>query len=624
MNIIKRELAKNILKREVYSELLSWIEDIKEYDADYTVFVVRRSFVLVQILEDVWEQEKGEKLNDFFYITDSAILTACEQIADFYRHNGCFPSILLCDDILLHGRNINNLIADIENRMRRLLPEADERVLLYQLERAVRVWVYTCSKDGILLDKRYEMSLRAYRKENVSFLHVLSGNISSLILNSKVANASYVCSAFFDKDAFLASITGHGWIRTDYQNTVQYSIVLPAVSQYGDIGIICSYRATVKGDGMELVPFAFLPQINADETECLYHDILKRMQRKGYSRDYVNIVNKLYSIEGRRAFYELLSFIHSGALLNDFFRSYNANCKKDYDILEMEKLSRNYFMGEWGLTKSFLKELVSNPLIADMDDFKKHVYICMYPSTYIIAEKEYNRLQWTIDDKAKARIREQLENLFFWQGMKEEVEAKKVLNSPSVREIQKLKRTVYGCAYVISALVSETRNLNFTMAYFMQMMDAGVIGISSNGGTRGIVDGFCQFEKAGEQSLLTQPIRNLRYIPFLNLLCDFCRELALDKKAVLNEFCIKYNLQAEYKQIELFLDILDNMGQHPGDWMGDYNIRVSEGERSGLIKMRNNYLKLFESFIVETPRNYLIERGRIRDEENKNRQKRRI
>ena len=55
MNIIKRELAKNILKREVYSELLSWIEDIKEYDADYTVFVVRRSFVLVQILEDVWE-----------------------------------------------------------------------------------------------------------------------------------------------------------------------------------------------------------------------------------------------------------------------------------------------------------------------------------------------------------------------------------------------------------------------------------------------------------------------------------------------------------------------------------------------------------------------------------------
>ena len=143
-------------------------------------------------------------------------------------------------------------------------------------------------------------------------------------------------------------------------------------------------------------------------------------------------------------------------------------------------------------------------------------------------------------------------------------------------------------------------------------------------GQGGIVDGFCQFEKAGEQSLLTQPIRNLRYIPFLNLLCDFCRELALDKKAVLNEFCIKYNLQAEYKQIELFLDILDNMGQHPGDWMGDYNIRVSEGERSGLIKMRNNYLKLFESFIVETPRNYLIERGRIRDEENKNRQKRRI
>ena len=269
----KKDLVKRILGREVYFDLLAWIDDIRSYKADYTVFVVRRSFVLMQIFTDIWEQETGRKLDAFFYITDSAILTVCDQIAEFYECNSYFPSIMLCDDIIIHGRNINNLIDDIENRLKELLPDVDERLLIYELERAIRISVYTCSKDGVLLEKRYESSLRMYRKESYSFLHVLSSNISTLILNSEVANASYVYSAFFDKNSFLSSIIDSGWIKTNYQNTEQYSLIIPMVNEYDDIQTIYSYRATVKGQGIELVPFVFLPQISADETMDIYKNI---------------------------------------------------------------------------------------------------------------------------------------------------------------------------------------------------------------------------------------------------------------------------------------------------------------------------------------------------------------
>ncbi len=326
----KKDLVKRILGREVYFDLLAWIDDIRSYKADYTVFVVRRSFVLMQIFTDIWEQETGRKLDAFFYITDSAILTVCDQIAEFYECNSYFPSIMLCDDIIIHGRNINNLIDDIENRLKELLPDVDERLLIYELERAIRISVYTCSKDGVLLEKRYESSLRMYRKESYSFLHVLSSNISTLILNSEVANASYVYSAFFDKNSFLSSIIDSGWIKTNYQNTEQYSLIIPMVNEYDDIQTIYSYRATVKGQGIELVPFVFLPQISADETMDIYKNIIQRMEDKEYRQEYIDAVNKLYLIEGKRTFYELVSFIHSYALLNDFCEKNNRDYNKNY------------------------------------------------------------------------------------------------------------------------------------------------------------------------------------------------------------------------------------------------------------------------------------------------------
>lgn len=617
--IIRKDLAKSILGREVYSDLLSWLDDIRQYRADYTVFVVRRSFVLVQILTDIWEQETGETLDDFSYITDAAILTVCDQIADFYMYNGCFPSIMLCDDILIHGRNINNLIADIENRIKLLLPDEEERFLLYELERAMRISVYTCSKDGVLLDKRYEPFLRMYRKEDSAFLHVLSSNISTLILNSEVANASYVYSASFEKDEFLHSIMDHGWVKTNYQNTEQYSLVVPVTNEYDAISMLYSYTATVKGQRMEFVPFVFLPQISAEETAQVYEDIVQRMKYKGYRRDYIGIVKKLYAIEGKRTFYELVSMIHSGALMNDFLKSYNVNYRNSYHASETKKLSRNYFMGAWELTRDFVEELVANPIIVDQDDLKRHIGVCIFKDTYIIEKRIHDALRHASENESSTIIMERLENQFFWQGMKEEIEAKKALNSPSVRAIKKMKRTLYGCPHIIAALVSETKNLSLTMAYFRQMMDAGVIGISSNGGTEEVVDGFCQFEKAGEQSLLTQPLRNIEYIAFLNLLCDLCKKVHLDEKLILNEFCMKYGLEEEYNQIELFLDILHNMGQYPGDWMGDYGLRIREGERSEILERRRRYLKLFEKFIAETPRNYFIKRGRINNEEDKNR-----
>lgn len=629
---IEKSMAVSILGHDVYDDLQEWVTEIQEIEADYVVFVVRRSFVLVQILTNLRKNDINQHrmIDDFSYITDSAILILCDRIAEFYRKNGYFPTILLCDDILIHGRNINHLIEDIENRMKSILlddknNDLEKKALLFQLEKAIRIFVYTCSMDSVLLEKRYEPGLRIKRPASASFSHVLSSNIATLIAKSRVANASYVRSAFVRWDDRFEE-----WIRTDYQDNIQHSLIIP-IKRKGRVKALATYRLTEKGakqsEQMQIVPFVFLPRLDSEETERIYIDIMERMKKNHYYEDCDReFVKTLYDIQGRRMFYELVSLIHSEAMLKDFFSKYqyqnNNNECKDFEI---NKLVRNYFNGNQDFIKQFLNKLIDHSLIASQTELELHLDQCIDEDTYIIDDsfielsfqyENYHTSGNSIENKNIKRIIQNMENLFFWQGMKEEIEAKKAFYNPSLRPVKTLKRTIYNCADALSTLVAGMNDLIYTMAYFLQMMDAGIIGISSNGGTDGKIDGFCQFEKPGEQSLLILPLRNMKYIPFLKMLCEFCEEFDLRKKTILNMFYRKEGWLDEYEETVLFLDILENMGHHPRDWMGDYSRRIKEEHRSELLKNRNNYLNKFKDFILETPRNYFMEYGRIRDEEN--------
>jgi hypothetical protein len=119
--------------------------------------------------------------------------------------------------------------------------------------------------------------------------------------------------------------------------------------------------------------------------------------------------------------------------------------------------------------------------------------------------------------------------------------------------------------------------------YFLQMMDAGIIAISSYASNNMNVAGFAQFAKNGEQSLLIKPLKMYEYMPMLDLMWRKCIQWGWKIKEELTNF---YNSQywgertgdEELENIKDFIANLQELGQEPADWCGNFMERIPKIE----------------------------------------------
>ena len=116
-----KNITSQMFEPEIFNDMCEWYLDTTSGEWKYVVFVVRRSYILAQILEKI-TQKYMAKVAGTIYLTDAAFLLCCDAFAEYYRKNGRFPKILLCDDFFIHGRNINHILEGIEKRLMKLLP----------------------------------------------------------------------------------------------------------------------------------------------------------------------------------------------------------------------------------------------------------------------------------------------------------------------------------------------------------------------------------------------------------------------------------------------------------------------------------------------------------------------
>ena len=135
-------------------KLQVYMNTLREDPAEYKVLMPGRMPCLERALMYGRGGRGNERPAAWNIMSDTALLLSAERIADRYACRGKFPRILICDDIMFHGRGIARLMAGFRRIVLERLEEKGEaggRRLEEDLYRAVGIRVFARSAGGELL-----------------------------------------------------------------------------------------------------------------------------------------------------------------------------------------------------------------------------------------------------------------------------------------------------------------------------------------------------------------------------------------------------------------------------------------------------------------------------------------
>lgn len=202
-----RTYAKSVLGRGYYALIRDFFLSVLNSPARYKVVLRRRCLNLMYLFYAMeWangSDEVPEDVIDTLY-SDSALLANAEEIAKQYCTLKFIPSILIVDDILIHGRTLNRLldalVDQVYNSVCTLQGEVDREMLERAILGALNIRVMVQNGTPLLLHPRYLKRLIC--EEDRSDIwephrwHELSIRISRLIGEGIFQNTTYVLSLY--------------------------------------------------------------------------------------------------------------------------------------------------------------------------------------------------------------------------------------------------------------------------------------------------------------------------------------------------------------------------------------------------------------------------------------------
>lgn len=591
---------------EVLSEIQELYTKTVQQPWDYVVFVVRRSYLLALMMEKITGVQMGKEAR---FLTDAAFMLQCREIAEQYRRNRRFPSVLLCDDILIHGRNINHFIEVVEKCLIDYLPEVNKEEIQQALVKSLKIRVYVRADAPLLLLGRYELNLEYVRREEPVFWRKLSNDISSLIVYSGMANASYVYSDWITKEQFQ-KLDLSSWKFTSYQGVKQYARV-QFLTEHNHVKAVYTLRLiSNRFGGYRLIPFVFLPNLDEKESHKLLGYIHNKMAQKGFLTEETEQFCEWEGQRGKRSFNELVTLILSSAVLREYEEKCNVRVDERERGEEFKKLVRNYRQSDWNKTEDFLKRIVSTKIFS-VKEFNQILLNTISKERKVFSVFEGDGKEVSTDGQME--IVDALEKYFYGQGRREEIEAYELSGKPYFESSRRSRRIARGCCFLLNEVADNysVEQAKYMIAYFLQMMDAGVLSLSSYAPSQIRVVGFAQFAKAGEQSLLLDILKHFEYIPVLAKIQSYCEYERLYIWQVLREYSFSpvCDLSRDVtEELEDLVQSLEEMGQKPADWNknylfkidDDYHIRRSGGKDiTEYIQKQDSHVRHFMDYLKE-------------------------
>lgn len=593
--------AVSLFGNSELKKIIDWYSFLLGYTGKYIVFLVRRSYVLALLMEKItgWKLN-GAKVGKDRIMTDASFYLQCPALAEYFREYHCFPEILICDDILIHGRNLNHFLALLEDRLMELMPEYEDEIVP-ALAKAVRIHVYMHAEKALLLYGQYRQRLMQGELTPGRRWHEYSNNISTLIQCSDVPNAVYVYTEDLAAE-MLQTINLSQYIATDFQYAREYTKVR-FVRTGGKIKAAFTLRIirNLEAEQYQVIPFVFLPNLDADETEVLLKVIDRKLEGHQELRKWLTA---LRNIPGKRVLNELITYIFSDALLQEFNDHYGVFVNPIREKYEYEKLARNYNTYGMESTERLLKEL-RNLRLFTSEELESLINMVASEERFL-AEADY--ISEDVTSAEIESIKGRVEDYFYEQGYREEQSAVALSNEFFYPREKGAERRVRGVCFALQELLYglSVKQMEYCIAFVLQLADAGAISLSSYAPKNMLVVGFAQFAKAGEQALLLYPLKVYDYMPMLAAFQRKCRQQDWDMKEKLGSLLhSRYWVSPEGKDPDTeerelvgFLDTIEKINQMPEDWNGNYLARKCSNVREGIEcrERRDRCLKAFEDY----------------------------
>ena len=281
-------------------------------------------------------------------MTENALLMNVPEIAEHYFIRRAFPPIAIFDDVLVHGRNIDNIfwifLSSVKARLKAMGLSRSMEALQLDFTQAVTIWVFAANDAPLLLHHSYQWKVRCKKILPEEEWRGISRIISDAIWESRIPNTSYVISAI--QEGQPSPPMPQGWLLDEsisYRSGSQSFWVHGSAERYTVTPSVRSYLR----DGARLyIPYFFTEALDLACIRRAFEWLIQQLRSRDNS--VAEGISELFAqVEGTHKMshyvcYQLFETLLSQITLSVFFRAASVS-RISYDT---HKIARNYGQSE--------------------------------------------------------------------------------------------------------------------------------------------------------------------------------------------------------------------------------------------------------------------------------------
>lgn len=546
-----RRLGESFLRDE-YDGLARFFHNIWKKPHTYVVLFARRCLNLNEIFMQAYASECDMDCNREQIISNSALLLYSDEIADYYHEWGRFPSILIVDDMIYHGRGIVKLLHNLEElvlarveEIRRCELTKDERYYVHRdLASTIDIYAYCVNQQSLLIDDVNLRHLDAETKRYTSELRKLSQQISKFLQAVDEPNTSYVLSSAQYLDFGLQS---KNWLKQSwsYRGSQQDMFFCVSSLHYASTGFLPSVRIHKKyGDftspEVKLTALVILGNVTTEKISKICRDIINVLQNYDLNRfQTVSRILKSENILHQKARMQFLSFLLSVICLRHFYCDMGlAKTGPEIKSIDLNKVACNF-----ARRNDIYFELFE---LYGQLNLWQDLELLLYRAFSDSAEPFLSRLPkyWeTNQNFLTDNINSEVELLFSNIGMKSEESAWHTVNSLKRFRLEMLGEDLIPLDQYIAEISHRKSTTDISeisaISCMLAQMDNGLMSMNIEAAPLYFESNFsklCCVLKAGELATFVMPRYYHQFIPALALVERECWRLVTDRKNAVEQF----------------------------------------------------------------------------------------
>jgi len=593
-------LTEVILGQNEYSSVRRFFQISWSGPYMLRVYITRRASNLNEIFfqEEVKSSVFAAELKTIkrsSFLTQNALLAQMRRLTREYIRTGKFPDILIVDELIIYGREINALMQTLENcilsawekEMKKAPSDYEAWLLHNAFFSSVKLLVYARNAQPQLLENHLKARLHTFKTMSGSQWRKYTQNVSRIIsIHNCVDNTSYAPAYIFRKSgfssAFYTGLRNHGWKTLPVEKTgkgkgkekkdaavlvyhgsrvmiLQKNAFPEDEECHLHLTIRCYFNADKTS---RVIPLPVFGDIAENAFPDLFSGTAKVLKKKLTGGAVIDLLEDTEELL-REVKLQLISCILSIIIIHDCLpKDWDEKPVPEMLSNELEKVSQNF---------GIINEIYPDLQTIDRDQaLREKLRSFLYPFLRENTQALYKTTEPSRDDLERDVCLRHAEEFFYSIGQEDEKYILRLKKSKGLYNAwtqQTMDTPFHG--YLTS--FKEDINCSFSakIAAILPLMDQGIVAMVMN--RRGISI------KVSEQSKFCRVRQMYRFVPALIELERYCRRIGNDvptMAALFGRYLDSMTPGWNYEQ--LFKDFVIDLGQY-GQLLQDWDIDLIVG-----------------------------------------------